>query len=165
MSTFFMPILTGVAWMGLTADLAWGTFVVGALLGLGIWRLERASAHRPFGVLRAARLVGMGSRLLVVFLWEMVVTNYEQLLLVLAPRIDVRPGWIQFRSELETPAMRALLGMLITLTPGSMTYEASTGEDGVCYFGIHVLDLRDEARVVEHIRSRFEEPLLAMESL
>jgi len=39
-----------------------------------------------------------------------------------------------------------------------------SSEEG-CYICLHVLDLRDEARLVEHIRRRFETPLHAMETL
>ena len=89
----------------------------------------------------------------------------EQLRIVLAPRIDVHPGWIRFDTELETPAMRVLLGVVLSLTPGSLTYEESISEDGACDIALHVLDLRDEDRLVERIRARFEAPLRAMETL
>jgi multisubunit Na+/H+ antiporter MnhE subunit len=61
--------------------------------------------------------------------------------------------------------MRALLGVVISLTPGSVTYEESISEAETCELSLHVLDLRDEARVVERIRARFEAPLRAMETL
>ena len=165
MSTFFVAILTGVAWMGLTAEVEWGSFAVGTVIGLTVWRIEGARARRPFGPVRALRLTWLGLRFLAVFLWELVVAAVEQLRIVLAPRIDVRPGWIRFSTELETPAMRALLGVMISMTPGSLTYEESISEDGVCSLALHVLDLRDEERLLEQIRSRFEAPLRAMETL
>ena len=93
------------------------------------------------------------------------VANVQQLRIVLAPRIDVQPGWIRYRSELETPALRALLGAMISLTPGSLTYEESLLPDGSWSIALHVLDMRDEAHVVEQIRRRFEAPLRAMERL
>ena len=33
MSTVFFASLTGLVWMGLTSQIAWGTFAVGAILG------------------------------------------------------------------------------------------------------------------------------------
>jgi multicomponent K+:H+ antiporter subunit E len=165
MSTFYVAILTGVVWMGLLGELGPGTFAVGACLGLVVWRVEGFRARRPFGPLRALRLAGMGLRFFVVFLWELLVAVLEQVRIVLAPRLDVRPGWVRFHTELETPAMRALLGVVISLTPGSVTYEESISEAETCELSLHVLDLRDEARVVERIRARFEAPLRAMETL
>ena len=164
MSIFFIPVLTGLAWMGLTAEIGWGAFAVGASLGLLVWRLGQASNRKPFRSTRALRLIWLGGRVFAVFLWELVIANLEQLRIVLAPRIDIRPGWIRYRSELETPGMQALLGVMITLTPGSLTYEESPGEDGSFGISLHVLDLRDEEQVVERIRTRFEAPLRAMET-
>jgi multisubunit Na+/H+ antiporter MnhE subunit len=165
MSTFFVALLTGVAWMGLLGEIGWGHFTVGVVLGLAIWRVEGFRARRPFAPLRALSLTWLGLRFLAVFLWELLVAVVEQLRIVLAPRIDVRPGWIRFDTELETPAMRVLLGVVLSLTPGSLTYEESISEDGTCDIALHVLDLRDEERLVERIRARFEAPLRAMETL
>jgi multicomponent Na+:H+ antiporter subunit E len=165
MSTFFVAILTGLAWMGLLGEIGWGSFLVGAVLGLAVWRVEGARARRPFGLVRALRLTGLGVRFFAVFLFELLVAVLEQLRIVLAPRIDVHPGWVRFSTELETPAMRVLLGVVLSLTPGSLTYEESISEDGVCDLALHVLDLRDEERLVERIRTRFEAPLREMETL
>lgn len=165
MSTFFVAMLTGVAWMGLLAEIGWGTFAVGAALGLVVWRVEGARARRPFGPVRALRLAGLGLRFFAVFLWELLAAVIEQVRIVLAPRIDVRPGWVRFSTELETPAMRVLLGVVISLTPGSLTYEESISENGACDIALHVLDLRDEERLVARIRARFEGPLRVMETL
>jgi len=165
MSTFFVALLTGVAWMGLLGEIGWGHFSVGMVLGLAIWRVEGARARRPFGPLRALILVCLGLRFLVVFLWELLVAVVEQLRIVLAPRIDVHPGWIRFNTELETPSMRVVLGVVLSLTPGSLTYEESVSADGSCDIALHVIDLRDEERLVERIRDRFEAPLRAMEML
>jgi multicomponent Na+:H+ antiporter subunit E len=165
MSTFFVALLTGVAWMGLLGEIGWGHFLVGVVLGLAIWRVEGARARRPFGPLRALLLSWLGFRFLAVFLWELLVAVVEQVRIVLAPRIDVHPGWIRFSTELETSAMRVLLGVVLSLTPGSLTYEESISEDGECELALHVLDLRDEERLVARIRTRFERPLREMETL
>jgi multicomponent Na+:H+ antiporter subunit E len=165
MSSFFVAILTGLAWMGLLGEIGWGSFAVGAALGLAIWRIEGGRARRPFGPVRALRLTWLGVRFLAVFLCELLVAVVEQIRIVLAPRIDVHPGWVRFSTELETPAMRVLLGVVLSLTPGSLTYEESISEDGACDLALHVLDLRDEERLVERIRARFEAPLREMETL
>jgi multisubunit Na+/H+ antiporter MnhE subunit len=165
MATFYAAILAGVVWMGLRADIGWGTFALGAGLGLVFWRAEGARASRPFRPARAVGLLWHALLLLGVFLWELVVANLEQLRIVLAPRIAVRPGWIRMRSELATPAARALLGVMISLTPGSLTYEEGADEDDAWVLSLHVLDLRDEEQLVARIRERFESRLRAMEQL
>jgi multisubunit Na+/H+ antiporter MnhE subunit len=165
MSTFFAAIASGLVWMGLVGETAWSSFAFGVVLGLLLWRFGGARARRPFGPIRALHMSWLGLRLGLYFAWELVLANAEQLRIVLAPRIDVRPRWIHFRTELETPAMRALLGVMISLTPGSLTYEESLSQDGSMVIGIHVLNLRDEARLLEQIRRQFEAPLHEMEQL
>jgi len=165
MSIFFVAVLTGVVWMGLLGEIGWGPFAAGAVLGLVFWRLSGARSRRPFGPLRALSLAWLWLRFLAVFVCELVVAAVEQLRIVLAPRIDVNPGWIRFGTELETPAMRVLLGVVLSLTPGSLTYEELISEQGACEIALHVLDLRDEERLVERIRTRFETLLRAMETL
>jgi multisubunit Na+/H+ antiporter MnhE subunit len=165
MSSFFVAILSGLAWMGLLGEIGWVSFAVGATLGLAVWRIEGARARRPFGPVRALRLTWLGARFLAIFLYELHVAVVEQIRIVLAPRMDVQPGWIRLSTELETPAMRVLLGVVLSLTPGSLTYEESISEDGVCELSLHVLDLRNEERLVERIRARFEAPLREMETL
>ena len=43
--------------------------------------------------------------------------------MIFARRIDVRPYWVDYRSELETHSSQALLGLMIAMTPGSITCE------------------------------------------
>ena len=165
MSTFYVAILAGIVWMALLSETNWGTFVVGAVFGLAVWRLAGARAHRPFGPLRALRLAWLGFLLFWILIWELLVSVLEQSLLVLSPRVDPQPGWVVLRTELETPAMRVLLGVLISLTPGSLVYEELVGEDGGCQLALHLVDRRDEERMIARIRSRLEAPLRAMETL
>ncbi|MFP6640133.1 MAG: Na+/H+ antiporter subunit E [Myxococcota bacterium] len=165
MSRFFFILVSGVVWMALTADLDLGSFVVGGLIGATMWTLEGAKSHRPFGPRRAGLLALLGSRLILVFLWELLVANLQQTRLVLSPRIEIQPGWIEVPCSLETPAMRALLGTLLTLTPGSLTYEEKTDEDGRWTLRMHLLDARTGEREVQRSRDRFEGPLRRMENL
>jgi len=165
MATFFYIALAGVAWMALRADLDWLTFATGAAIGVAAWRIEGASARRPFSLARAVRMVPAAIHLLGLFLWELVVANVEQLRVVLAPRIRVRPHWIHFRTEIESPAMRATLGLMIALTPGTITAEEVELDDGGFSIGLHVLDAAEAEQAVERIRRRLEAPLRRLELL
>lgn len=53
----------------------------------------------------------------------------------------------------------ALLGSLITLTPGTTTLDVDTERGELL---LHVLDLEDEASVTRDIRRWFEAPLLSL---
>ena len=77
-----------------------------------------------------------------------------------APARLVQPHWLQFSSELESPALRALLGTMISLTPGTMTVELD--DDGTIW--VHVLVAEDDNEVIRRIRDVLERPLRRLES-
>ena len=100
-----------------------------------------------------------------VFCWELLFANLDQLRLVLSRRIEIEPGWVEVPCSLETLAMRALFGTLLTLTPGSLTYEETTDENGRWTLHMHLLDTRQGEAALGRVRQRFEAPLRRMENL
>ena len=154
--------------MGLRGDISVFTFAIGLLIGFGLWRIFGFRSRRSFSVVRALRLTLLGASLFLIFLVEMVLANLQQLRLVLAPRIAVRPHWLRFRTELETPAMRAVLGTMIVMTPGTVAYGEIETADGVWIIGVHALNAKGEAdaqATLDRIRERFESRLKQMEAL
>ena len=85
MSAFFFVVFAGVAWMGLRGDVGVDTFVVGVLIGFGMWRLFGFESRRPFSVIRAIRLALLGVSVFIAFVVELVLANLQQVRIVLAP--------------------------------------------------------------------------------
>ena len=144
MSAFFFILFTGLVWMGLRGDIGVFTFVAGMLLGFGMWRLFGFRSRRPFSVVRAIRLTFLGLSVFIVFLKELVLANLHQLRIVFAPRIEVCPHWLRYHTELETPAMRAVLGSMIVMTPGTLAYKETEAEEGGWTIAVHALHAKDE---------------------
>ena len=168
MSAFFFVVFAGTAWMGLRGDASVVTFTIGMLIGLGLWRVFGFRSRYPFSIVRAIRLALLGVSLFLVFLLELVLANLQQLRIVLAPRLEVRPYWLELRTTLETPAMRAVLGSMIVMTPGTVAYGETEAEDGAWIIGVHALHAKDEAdaqQAIERIRRRFESRLKKMETV
>ena len=168
MSAFFFFIFTGITWMGLRGDISVITFVIGILLGLGMWRLFGYKSRRPASFARAIRLTYLGVSVFMIFVKELVLANLQQLRVVLAPQVRVTPHWLQYRTELETPAMRAVLGSMIVMTPGTVAYRETAVEDGTWTIAVHALDAGNEAqaqKTLDHIRDVFESRLKQMEAL
>lgn len=162
MARFFVAIAGGLAWMGLRGDLGADAFALGAVLGLLTWRAEGGRPRTRFSPGRALRITWHFLRFATLFLLELTLTGIDQLRIVLSPRVTIEPGWVRFVSELQTPPLRAVLAAVLSLTPGSLTYEArAEGAEFVIY--LHVLHLEDEERALRQIRARLEAPLLAME--
>ena len=97
-------------------------------------------------------------RLLGRFISEMALSNLAQARLVLSPRLRSNPQWIAFRTELRSPISRTVLGVMISMTPGTLTCDLR----GRTIF-IHVLNARRQEDHVRRIRDRFESLLLRME--
>jgi multicomponent Na+:H+ antiporter subunit E len=157
-------LLTGFAWMGLRGDVGVGTFATGMLLGAVVWRVERVRSSKPFQPGRALRLVLRSVAVLSSFGWELLVANWHQLRIVLAPRIDVQPCWAHFDTQLESQALRLVLGVMISLTPGTLICDEVERSDGSVCLWIHILDSDDPDAVIERIRQRLEAPLCALEA-
>ena len=165
MASLWLVIMAALSWTALMNDASLGTFGLGVLGGVVIWRLEHLRTRQRFSMLRALRLFGPGLVLLGHFFVEIIVANLEQLRIVCAPKIAVEPRWIRMRTDLVAPAMRATLGLMVSMTPGTVCCEELEEPDGGFSIGIHALSAKDEDSVVLRIRERFEAPLLRMESL
>ena len=159
MTGLAIALLGGLVWIGLRGHADPATFLVGAALAAAAAWVARL----PFGGrLSPARLAGKATvlvRLLVRFAVELAVANARQLRLVLAPRLRPRPRWIRFTTRLRHPASRNLLGVLISLTPGTVTEELRGDQ-----FVIHVLDAAPDEDPAAGIRERFEDPLARLEA-
>jgi multicomponent Na+:H+ antiporter subunit E len=56
-------------------------------------------------------------------LWRMILSALQLARIVLDPRLPPEPGIVRFRTDLTSPAARAVLSTSITLVPGTMTLE------------------------------------------
>ena len=113
-----------------------------------------------FSLARLARAVSILARLAGRFVAELTVANVQQLRLVLSRPLRVRPRWVRFTTRLEYPATRVVLGVLISMTPGTVTEDLQADQ-----LSVHVLSGSSEADVVARIRDRFETLLLDLETL
>ena len=165
---FFFLLSAGLVWMGMRGDLGLSSFAVGVVIGFILWRGFGHRSGRPFSISTAIRLAFLAVSVFVVFVFELILANLQQLRIVLAPRIEVSPHWLQFRTVLETPAMRAALSAMIIMTPGTVSYGEIEVDEGVWMIGVHALHAGDEAATaaaIERIRQRFETRLRRMEIL
>ena len=70
-----------------------------------------------------------------VLLIEIIKANFAITKLVIAPKIEVEPCLVKFKSKLKTHAARVALANSITLTPGTITVSLENDE-----FLVHALD-------------------------
>ena len=147
-----------VTWFGLRGSLGpSAVLVLGALTAAVLVARKRRVRSSPR---RALRQVGAAAQVALLFGWELLVSNVQQLRIVFGPARLVQPHWLKFSSKLESPALRALLGTMISLTPGTMTVDLE--DDGT--FWVHVLVAEDDEAVVRRIHDVLERPMRRLES-
>lgn len=93
-------------------------------------------------------------RLFFIFIIELVKANIEVVRIVMAPKIDIHPGFYAYPNDLEEEWEVALLSTLITLTPGTVVVAIS--EDYSIIY-IHGLDMDDADTEIANIKTAFED--------
>ena len=142
----------GVAfvWILLNGNYTIQSFFVGYLLGLVFLYLFRNQLGKKLYIYKWwAALV-----LLCVFLRELIKANFEVIYQVLKPKLSIMPGFVAYRTELESEAQVVLLANMITLTPGSLSVELSPDNKTIY---LHLLCDTNKEDIIRHIKTEFED--------
>ncbi|HEX5756690.1 MAG TPA: Na+/H+ antiporter subunit E [Arenimonas sp.] len=150
-----LPIAVTVllVWLLLVDTLAPAHLLLAALLAvlLPLWserlRPERARMRAP----------AVAMRLVLVVLWDIVLSNIEVAKRILGREAAIHPGFIWIPLTLRNEHGIAALAGIITLTPGTLSAELS--EDGR-HLLVHCFHLDDAAATIDQIKQRYEAPLL-----
>jgi len=147
------------AWVfgGPAAGLDMQSMAVGALAALVVALLfGEGFAEKPGKVLNPVRWMYFFV-FVPVFMFYCIEANLQVTFMLLHPRLPIKPGMVRIRTGLRSRAAISILANCITLTPGTLTVEAS--EDG--FFYIHWINMRtnDEGEAARMIAGKFE-PLL-----
>lgn len=124
-------------------------------LGLGwVVPLFAARLDREYARIGSLRPV---PRLLVLLLWDIIVSNVVVAGQVLGRETRIHPGFVWYPLDIANIHGIAALSSIITLTPGTVTAALSKDRK---FLLIHVLNLGDEAALVAGIKQRYEHPLM-----
>lgn len=94
--------------------------------------------------------------LLLRFLWQVIVSGAVTAWLIVRPGRRPRPGLVRMRYSNLSDAGVAIMGCLISLTPGTTTIDIDPERGELL---LHMLDVEDAAGAVDGIRREFEAPL------
>jgi multicomponent K+:H+ antiporter subunit E len=150
-----LSVLLAIGWL-LLAGFSAAQLVLALIVAVLLPWFTRRFFEEPFGHARGWRGAGKAARFSLLVLWDIVVANVVVARLVLGPPERLRPVFVEVPLELEQPLAIALLGSIITMTPGTVSSELSDDRRRLL---VHVLDTGDPAALVETIKSRYEHPL------
>ena len=112
-----------IIWVIANGTLAYNTLIAGAVVSAVI-ALAFASFARVYSVIRwSPKVVFYYLMYLSVFILELVKANLNVMRLVFSPRIDIKPGIVEIKTELKSPIGRLALANSITLTPGTLVVD------------------------------------------
>jgi multicomponent K+:H+ antiporter subunit E len=148
-----LTLLLTLLWLLLNNTLSVGHLVLGLFLGWAIPLLVSGFLIEVPSVRRPLKLCLF---MLKVF-YDIAVANIHVAKLVLGPRGNLQPAFIEVPMAIEHPFVLAVLTSIISLTPG--TVSASLRPDHKVLL-IHALDAPDIEALVAELKNRYEKPLL-----
>jgi multicomponent K+:H+ antiporter subunit E len=147
-----VSVIVGVSWALLNHSLDAGTLITAFVLAVLIPRMVfRFIDYTPnIHWLPAIRLF-------FVVIWDVIVANIKVAILVLGPTKNLHPKWFRVPLDTEHEEVNALLAMIITTTPGTVSAGIDQDRGDIL---VHALSTDDEAAEIEVIKQRYERPLI-----
>jgi multicomponent Na+:H+ antiporter subunit E len=148
-----LNLVIAFVWMFFQNTWDGGTFIIGYLVGLGLIFVLRRFLPRELYF----RKVIAVTKLIILFIKELILSSMFVAKELLRPKLNIRPGIIAVPTKLKTDWELTIFACLITLTPGTLTLEISP-EGDVLY--IHSMDIHDTEKVVMQIKNTFEKAIM-----
>ncbi|WP_280192704.1 Na+/H+ antiporter subunit E [Delftia sp. PS-11] len=141
-------------WLLLNRSISSGQLLLGALLGLLLPLLLRGLRPLPVRVRHPLTIL----RLALHVVWDTSVSNLHVVRFLLLPgRRRHNAGFVRIPLELRDPNGLAVLAMIVCITPGTAWAEISRDRSLLM---LHVLEVDDPEQVIEHVKRRYERPLM-----
>ncbi|MWV15919.1 Na+/H+ antiporter subunit E [Pseudomonas sp. L-22-4S-12] len=139
-------------WLLLVNQFSVGHLLLGAVLGWLIPLISRVFWINPPRVERPWLLC----KFLLLVLGDIVVANLQVARLILNPRSQLRPAFVEIPVLLEDELALTMLASIISLTPGTVSADLSDDRRTLL---LHCLNVPDEEALVAEIKQRYEAPL------
>lgn len=150
MNLVAINMLLALAWVALTGGLTLGGLITGFFIGLAaMWLVRPLFPDTGSYFMRLYYWV----RLIVMFVYELIVSSFSVLRDVLTPGQSSEPALIAVPLNVTSDLQITLLANFISLTPGTLTLDVS--DDRKTLY-IHAMFGEDADAIRAQIRDRFE---------
>lgn len=143
-------------WLVLTGLFTAQNFIIGLVIAaVLLWILAPSAAREGQSWAPGyVRKIGQVMRFGAFFATELLAANLRMAVVILRPRLRVRPAIIAIPLDLRTDAEITLLANMITLTPGTLSLEVSQDKRTLY---VHVVDVGDDPDTVRRtIKEEYE---------
>ena len=153
MNLYLANILMAFVWAAVTGSFSVINLIFGFALGALALSLIREQVGSMGYFSRARRVLS----LILLFIFELVLSSVRVAKLVLTPNMNLKPGIFAYPLKVDRDFEITLLANLITLTPGTLSVDVS---DDRRFLFVHALDCSDPEQVREDIADGFERKIL-----
>ena len=153
MSLFLVNVLLALTWSAVSGSFSFLNFAFGFVLAIFALSLIREQVGSTGYFSRARRVIS----LLLLFVYELVLSAWKVAVLVLSPRMDLKPGILAYPLRVDRDFEITILANLITLTPGTLSVDVS--EDRRILY-VHALDASDPDATRRDIAEGFERKIM-----
>ncbi len=153
MILYLNHILLALAWMAITGSASFSNFLLGFAFGAAALYLIREQVGSLGYFARARRVIALA----LLFAYELVLSAWRVAVLVLQPRMDLKPGIFAYPLKVDRDFEITLLANLITLTPGTLSVDVSEDRR---FLYVHAIDCSDPDQTRFDIATGFERKIL-----
>ncbi len=152
-----VSIIVGLSWVLLAHSLDVATLLMALVLAIVIpFMVKRFIDYTP-------NIHWMPAiRLFFVVLGDIVISNISVAKLVLGPTKNLHPKWFRVPLDTRHEEVNALLAMIITTTPGTVSAGIDQDRGDIL---VHALSTDDVDAEIETIKQRYEQPLIEIFSV
>ena len=148
----FVSILVALSWLMLAQSISPGNLLIAFILAIFIPRIVR-----PFITYTPDIHWNLAIKLFFVVLWDIIISNIRVAKLVLGPTKNLHPKWFRVPLDTDHEHVNALLAMIITTTPGTVSAGIDQERGDIL---VHALSCDDIDAEIEAIKLRYELPLI-----
>lgn len=147
-----VSIIVGISWLMLSHSADASSILTALVLAIFIPKLVRPFIdHTPnINWIEA-------SKLFLVVLWDIILSNINVAKLVLGPTKNLHPKWFRVPLETQHEEVNTLLAMIITTTPGTVSAGIDQDRGDIL---VHALSTDDPDEEIKAIKARYEQPLM-----
>ncbi|MBW3098636.1 Na+/H+ antiporter subunit E [Pseudohoeflea coraliihabitans] len=153
MSLFLVNVLLALAWSAVTGVFSFGNLAFGFVLAMGVLSLIREQVGSVGYFSRTRRVVSLA----LLFIYELILSAWRVAILVLSPRMDLKPGIFAYPLKVDRDFEITLLANMITLTPGTLSVDVS--DDRRILF-VHAIDASTPDQTRRDIAEGFERKIM-----
>ncbi len=146
-------ILLALTWTAVSGSFSLANFVFGFILGAGTLYLIREQVGSLGYFVRSVKVIS----LMLLFLYELVMSAWRVMVLVLSPKMDLKPGIFAYPLKVDRDFEITLLANLITLTPGTLSVDVSEDRR---FLYVHALDCSSPDDLRRDIAEGFERKIM-----